>query len=190
MNTIEDLRQAVKTAATIVARDWVTTLDPDDVEQDIWLELMEDNNLLEEAKASDNPVAILKHLGNRSASKVVNAYEFHSGQYQYGTKEVRAILEQGVLSTNEFKTLTEQADMTGGLENLRERLDRYADIIVGRFFWNDKSYDSKTVTRAVDALTQEMNRVNTTRRFSHIEGPGKRKASSNAASIARTRITS
>jgi hypothetical protein len=186
---MEDIREAVKKAAEIVSRDWVTTLDQDDVEQDIWLELLEDDGLMKEVENSSSPLTILRHLGNRNASRIVNAYEFYSGQYQYGTKEVRGILEQGVLTTHEFRTTTEKQDILGGMECLRERNDRYADVIVNRFYWKDRTVDTKTVTRAVDALTQEMNRVNTLRRFSHKEGPGKRTVVSNAASIDATRAS-
>lgn len=184
---MNDVVAAVKKAAELVARDWVTTLEVEDLQQDVWTELFEDPNLWEEIQDSDNPIAIARHLAKRCASKTVSAYEFHSGQYQYGTKEVRSILGSGVLKTQDFKTLTERADVTVGMENLRSRHSAYADALVDRYFWGKKDGADMTLSRAVDALTEEMNRANTASRFSHKEGPGKRTVISNATAIEVTR---
>lgn len=188
MNTTDYLVGIVRKAADTVVQEWVTTLDVDDLTQDVWVELSSDDRLIEDFYMSDNPMAIARHLAKRCASKSVGSYEFHSGQYQYGTKEVRGILESGVLKTREFKTITEQTDLTIAMEKLRTRKERYAQDIADRFFWGNKDVESKRVTRAVDALTEEMNRVNTSRRFSHREGPGTRVIVSNSSALSRTRF--
>lgn len=211
--TYNALEPDVKTAAKTVGREWVDVIDQDDAEQEIWLLLLDrSDDLPGEIAALEKParVSYLTEVGHQIAQQYRDDFELFSGNYTYGTRQVRKMLENDALAgvseesgvplwelpetvikqlnRSDTETVTERIDMFIGMSRLVKRNASYVDIITSAYLDRDfdRTKDGKALTRAVDALTKEMNRVHIARNADYTEGPGTRKAISNAKAQAIT----
>lgn len=194
--TFRILEPDVRTAAKSVARDWPGVIDEDEAEQEIWAVLLESNKTTNVVCEMDRPNRIdtLKLYGHRVAARYRDDYEFFSGNYHYCTDHVRRLLEADFLSFRSDKpgsiTHTEWVDMTAGMERLRGKNASYAFLIEDVFVRGAKletGAERKQLTRAVDALTVEMNRHFNSQQLNHTEGPGTRQVISNEEAQRKTR---
>lgn len=170
----KEFYDAVETAARGSARKW-PTLDWEDVRQDVWVYLMERPNQLEKLAEEEDPSTQLRKIAGQQAAMSADVYEFFSGQYEYGTDEVRALLEMGLITNQEAATLTESTDLSTGMLMLQGKNQNQFNNIVDRFV-HGIMVDTKETTRAIDSLTVLMNRVNTSSRYTDHQGPGARKS--------------
>lgn len=183
-STYELLSQDVKTAARTTGREWADVLDADDAEQEIWARLLDaGTNVWTEIAGMEKParISVLNEIGHQIGMRYRDEYELFSGNYVYGTKEVRKLLDGGnflsLPDRSDTLTLSERTDLISALERLRKRNAHYVDILIKQFVEHDPIHThSQELTRAVDALTHEMNRVNRARQGEFVEGPGSRKA--------------
>lgn len=170
----KEFYDAVEKAARDISRKW-PTIDWEDTRQDIWVQLLERPNQLAQALEEEDPGVRLRKLAAQSVAEEINTYEFFSGQYEYGTDEVRTLLEMGLITNREVATLTESTDLSTGMLMLKDRNKGQFNIIVDKYVYDIEQPDRKSVTRAIDALTTLMNRVNTSTRYTDHQGPGARK---------------
>lgn len=191
--TSPDLYEEVERAGRITARRWPGVIDAEDAEQEIWVRLLESDyvdRLTEMEPAARSHV--LGRIGSQVASQYRDDLEVFSGNVSYGTDEVRAMLKAGLLARQRkeldpsSETLTEFLDLHEGAQGLRDRSPQYAETLGKAFLLKEDTGHSMNLTRAIDALTVEMNRVSA-RRFSDHDGPGSRQALSNEQSIYITR---
>lgn len=202
------LEPDVKTAAKTTAREWDGIIETDDAEQEIWVRLLESPSSLAEISGMDQAarVSALTRIGRQIGSGYRDDYGYFSGNYQYSANEVREMLDRGALEANptdgdfgsdmppiweyeasiiqqfertDTETATQRIDLALGMRGLRDAASPYFAIIVNKFRNGIGPDHWKTTTRAVDALTHEMNRVNTRRKANYEQGPGTRKAMSN-----------
>lgn len=173
----KEFYDAVDAAARGAGRKW-PTLDWEDIRQDMWVYLLENLPELDKLVKEEDPSTQLRRVAGQRAAMAADVYEFFSGQYEYGTDEVRALLEMGLIINREAATLTESTDLSTGMLMLKDKNKTYFDAIVSRFVHGitGDNTEVKTVTRAIESLTVLMNRVNTSTRYSGHEGPGARKA--------------
>jgi hypothetical protein len=174
----KEFYDAVETAARGSARKW-PTLDWEDVRQDVWVYLMENAPEMEKLLKEEDPSTQLRRISGQRAAMAADVYEFFSGQYEYGTDEVRVLLEMGLITNREAATLTESTDLSTGMLMLQAKNLSQFDAIVDRYVHGIPSPDktaAKVVERAVDGLTVLMNRVNTSSRYTDHQGPGARKS--------------
>lgn len=187
-NVYAELAPAVSSAGRIVADRWPGVIDADDVAQELWVRLMERPNSV--AKLLTMKPSSLRQslvdMGHQTASEYRSSYELFSGQVHYGTEDVRRILERGALTEEKTRTDTERMDLFEGLEMLQAKNERYARIVFLVFALRESVDDTKSITRAVDSLTDCMNRVHNSARYSYEDGPGSRKVVSNAAARAKS----
>jgi len=181
----KEFYDAVERAAKDVARTW-PLLDWEDLRQEMWVFLLERPNQLAERMADENPGPKLRKIAKQVATEGNSAYEFFSGQYEYGTDEVRGLLEMGVIVRPEETTLIESTDLSSGMLALRSFNKNHFDVIVNKYVHGIDPTHRKDVTRAIDSLTVLMNRVNLTNRYADHQGPGARKAVSNYDAIRAT----
>jgi len=197
----------VRTAARTTAREWADVIDAEDAEQEIWLLLLSrSDDLPQQIAALEKParVSYLIEVGHQIGQQYRDDYELFSGNYVYGTRQVRKMLEQNALAgvdegsgiplwelpETEIKqlqrtdsmTVTERIDLLIGMQRLVRRNASYADLLVRAYLYDDfdRTNDGKALTRAVDALTKEMNRVHLGRKADYTEGPGIRQVVSNS----------
>jgi hypothetical protein len=220
------LHQEVKTAATTIGREWADVIDSDDAEQEIWLRLLGAGTNPEtgieyvvEVAGWDIKVrtSVLKEIGHQIGMQYRDDYELFSGNYVYGTREVRDMLDRGVLdsengdygvpdvpiwempesvieqiSRTDTDTATERIDLFLGLKRLARRNSSYFIAIHNRYVLdlpidNSTSTESNRLTRAVDSLAREMNGAHRKRVAEHIEGPGTRTVLTNVQAQKLTR---
>jgi DNA-directed RNA polymerase specialized sigma24 family protein len=187
MSALEDILPDIKRAAARAGRDWAAVTTADDVEQEMVVRLLEADYA--DRLAGFEPDARAATLG-KIATQVANQervdYDHFTGNFFYSTNDVRKVLDDALSKIRE-RTVTEELDVDEGMSMLRERNPRYADTIERRFRFKEIIPDSKLLTRAVDALTECMNSVNSGRSRAHTEGPGTRRVVSNA--VAQVRVT-
>lgn len=186
--TYELLKPDVVTAAKTAARGWPGIIDEDDAEQEIWLRLLEaGQSTLDKVAGMDRPLRVssLSDIGHQIGARYRDDYELFSGNFRYGTQEVRKMLEDDALAgvhdgsvgplwalpdtviqqltKTESMTVTERIDMMLGMKKLVNESAPYADMLVRVFVEGETGLDGsgrKELTRAVDALTRNMNRIN------------------------------
>ena len=196
----EDVTRAAKASA----RKWSGVIDPEDMEQEMWLRIAESTDYSEKLAEMDDAArtSVLNKMGSQIASGYRNDYEKFSGNYIYSTDEVRELLESGALGNlnggeltiavdhdesvdnqevaqrvvSRKETVTERIDLELGLKALAKRNSSYYAAIVNMHIYGIRPVDDtarRTLNRAIDALTEEMN-WSFKRRFDEYEGPGKR----------------
>jgi DNA-directed RNA polymerase specialized sigma24 family protein len=198
----------VSKAARKTAREWAGVIDAEDAEQEIWLRVLEAGKDYADQLADMDEAArtsVLNTIGQQVASRYRNEYEGFSGNYIYGTEEVRDLLKGGALlaedggqhlvtsddvngvdedgldvrqqsARRERETVTERVDLRLGMASLAKRNSNYFSAIIRAYKLGIAPVgdtEPKNLTRAVDALTNEMN-WSFKRRYDEFEGPGKR----------------
>lgn len=175
---IADLLPRVRQAARTVSVYWPETIDADDVEQEIAVRLLEADVRWLEALA-DSPAAgivtVLKRAGMQVAAGYRDDFELFSGNYFYSGDEVRRLLADGALVFGDELTCTERADLARAMSQLAKASPQYHDVLVRRYALDEANRADKDVlSRAVRALTREMNRSFNRARVAH-EGPALRR---------------
>lgn len=180
---ISDLLPVIKEAAGVVARQWPDTVEADDVEQDIALRLLQSprsvNKLIERMGQAERKTAVIK-IGHQIAAQARADYEVFSGQYRYGVQEVRALLDNGALTIDRSEVSASAVDLDEGLALMLERNPSYVGVLYRVFRDGEDTDHRQRIARAVELLTELMNRVHFNRRP---EGPGARRARANSAPI-------
>lgn len=179
--TYEALKKAVKNAARFTADEWPGIVEADDVEQDIWLRLLESPGSaakLVDMNDRDRKVSLNK-IGRQLAVEERSSYELFASQIHYSTDEVREILEAGALVGEGFNSEDERIDFDYAIELLRENTPQYVE-----YLWDYHEGDVasenqvnawKRASRAVRKLSDYMNTYTRDRRDNHV-GPGSRTA--------------
>ena len=178
----EEFREKVKKAARSVANG-VTLVEADDVEQDIWVRLLEDTDYYHELCEQEDPYRSLRRLGRQEAYKQATTLEHFSGQYTYTPPEVRVLLTEYLIDTR-LEKVAEHVDLVEGLLLLKDKNKKRFNILIDKFVHGIDPPARMRVTEAVDSLTRHMNQANKAARYSY-EGVGNRKVLTNSQSIAR-----
>lgn len=177
-----EIMPLVRKAAQSVAAQWPGVVEADDVEQEIYVNLLElkEENLrrLVDEFDRDGLVKVFKERqGYQIAARYRNDFELFSGNYRYSGEEVRSLLESGALVFADEMTVTERVDLTNAMQRLEETSPQYAEAIVRRYLEGDAittGAESRKAQRAVESLTREMNRSFNKATAEH-EGPALRK---------------
>lgn len=163
-------------AARSVAHQWPGVVDKDDVEQSIWIRLLESPGSVEEISQMDSRAQYraIVGMGHQIASRERTDYDFYKGSYRYSVKEVRDLLNQGILIDPLPSFRAELIDIEEGLSKLNPR---YQGAVVGRYRDGEdpaSEADQKATERGVDSLVDEMNKAHRTRFSERDDGPGTR----------------
>ncbi|MBX6360076.1 MAG: hypothetical protein IRZ03_08355 [Acidobacterium ailaaui] len=193
---------AIERAAAHVALEWPNIVDAEDLVQEISVRLLRDSyattvqNMDPRARRRS-----LYKIGTQIASSMRVDYDRFSGNYRYSTGEVRDRLEKGALAVVGFDRVpTPPASYDGVADPVVEMSIEDVDIrnaftrisedhqaaLVERFLYGVISPDWKKVTRAIDALTSELNR-SFRRGWEQHNGPGSRRVVSSERARKLTR---
>ena len=167
-DAIRKIEPLVRSVAKKVSKDWDGIAEPEDVEQEIWMELLAESSedwLLLLAELPDkNRTAAVNRIGRHVAERMREHYYQFSGNYTYDVDEVRELLEWGIHDFDGYSTRlflqSEAADYTVGMERLKDRNSNYWAIIVNYYQLGQPAGDGtarKELSRAREALTREMN---------------------------------
>lgn len=188
--TYKTLAPLVQQAAFTVAGKWPGIIkDPRDLQQDIWVRLLEAGQHTIDVLMSmdrNNQLVTLRDIGHQLAAKERDDYDLFSGNWTYSTKDVRDLLKNGGLfATPEVPgdlTHSVVVDLRGGYEKLVKKNAAYAETLTQTFVHENVDSTTngrKALQRAVDALAIEMNRYRRGREEAHTGGPGSRTVMSN-----------
>lgn len=187
-----EIANEVAKAARAVAFEWPGVIDAEDLQQEVWVKLYESENYIKQISAMNGAQRheSLRRIGHQIASSYRASYARFSGNVHYGSEEVRKRLESGILKMrredigNGSETLTEFLDLNEGLAILREKNQGHVDALfaayVGLEYDRSTSAKRKFLERARNNLTACMNTAHRRRHAAHEDGPGSRKAISNA----------
>jgi hypothetical protein len=183
-----ELTRAVKRVARSVAFNWPDTVLADDLEQDLWVEILTSPATLAAVQGAEPPLQyrLLTRLANRKAGSQRDDYEFFSGNFKYAVDDVKKLLSRGALT-----------EALSGFDSALIDLDiatdalppQYLDAVERRYINQEvpkAGADKERLSAALASLTTQMNRSNKQRCAEHLDGPGTRKAMSNSASRAVT----
>ena len=196
----------VKEAARSVAYQW-QRVEEEDLVQNIWVRLLESPSTMDFLRAVDSGAVrpVLFRVARQIAAEDHHKQQVANGDFRYGVREVRRLLEEGILkgqedsitSSNWGQTavrktgiadstcLTASAftDIVYGMVELRKRPgSRYFDLIVRKYVLGDEikpGPDRNAVSRGLKSLTTIMNRHRKQDLAEH-DGPGSREAISNS----------
>lgn len=204
----------VRTAARTTARSWDGVIEFDDAEQEIWVRLLEaGRSTIDTVLPMDKPLRVrsLTRIGQQVGSQYRDDFEVFSGNWVYGTEDVRKMLDRDALgdergdygtevplwelpesiidqlNRTDTETATERIDLFTGLKRLSKSNSWYAEIVICNYVDREPVHaHRKDLTRAVDALTKEMNRTHTRRKAEYEDGPGFKSHHTNRAAIGNT----
>lgn len=172
----------LRRAARSVSRKWEQVISEDELYSEMWLHLVETPASV--VKIHDmrpgQRDGVLTNIGHQIASRARDTYEHFSGQYSYSVDEVRKLLERGALAGHVASFEAPTADVLRAAEGLNARyhaaiVSRYIDGLVPA----SSSAAEKALERAVDSLTNQMNRNRNTDIYEYENGGGRRATMSN-----------
>ncbi|GAA1940189.1 hypothetical protein [Amycolatopsis minnesotensis] len=174
------LMPIVQKAARITALEWPNVIDAEDAEQEIVLSLLADSYATTVAELDDAArLRVLVKIGGHVAARYRGDYETFSGNVLYSTKEVRRLLDGGALNERGSKFDAGRADVVAAFVSLPAD---YQNALRKRYVVRGGQTEArarKQLQRAVDALTELMNRAVRRTTREHDDGPGSRTAISN-----------
>lgn len=167
----------VKKVARSTENRWNKMLDADDIEQDLWLFIMERPSVQEylRTRSDGEIVNALNIQADSICSKERLDYEHFTGNFLYNPADVRDLL--GRMTQEERVLDDERIDFEIALDDLRKEYEHYYDAIYSQFYMGyeaGSAADRKRVERAVDKLADLMNRKRSQRSAERTEGPGTR----------------
>lgn len=190
MEITEGLYVHVEKVAKSTAYKW-TDLDWEDIRQDMWVHFLERPNEMDRILEDDYETRDkkLRKVGSQVAVAEVHGYEQYSGQYIYGTDEVRGLLRAGVVLKSDAGTSTERTDLSLAMLELKDTNPSYFEVIVDNYVHEKILSNTERVrlTRARDKLTLLMNKIHNLREWTYHSGPGARQVHSNGRAIWITR---
>lgn len=189
MEITQEFYEHVDKVAKSTSYRWAD-LNWEDIRQDMWVYLLErpaeyDRMVEDEWETRDKK---LRRVGSQVAVAEVHGYEQYSGQYIYGTDEVRGLLRAGVVIKTDAGTVTERMDMSLAMMELKETNPSYFNVIVDRYVHERElnGAERKRLSLATDKLTLLMNQIHNIREYTYHSGPGARQVLSNSTSVAIT----
>lgn len=191
----DDLQKIVRAGAKDAVRKWPGVIDADDVEQDVMLILLTSPASARTVLDADEAVQrqMVVKLAHREAAEEMSDYEHFSGQYTYDTDMVRALLDEGALTDDLEGFREEIIDLIDALQQMTWEKSVYVDPILSRYVDgeipppNGDSAPRVRLMRAVESLTEHMNRNHRNRSRNRADGPGSRKTMSNGSASGRLR---
>lgn len=166
-SAIDKVKPLVRAVSRRVSRDWDGIGDPEDVESELWLELLAESSesyVVTLAELPDaNRQAAVNQIGRHVAERMREDYYTFSGNYTYDVDEVRTLLERGILDQDGYSTTfmrSEAADVQVGMERLLERNSNHWAAITNYYKLGipcPEAGDRVTLGRARVSLTREMN---------------------------------
>lgn len=173
----------VRKAAEATAAKWKGVLDADDIEQELWLFIMESGSVqkyLEEHSTGEG-VSGLKRKAESICSDERIQYDYFSGNFQYNPADVRSIV--GRLESQQFVSWDEQIDYDVALKEFKAKHTEKYEAYVLYFLEKEHASTSgerSRKQRALDKLVEIMNRKRSQRETDRVEGLGTRKDENNA----------
>lgn len=169
------LKDAVRKAAQQAETRWNKLLDADDIEQELWMFIVErpaTQNYLR-GKSSKEQLKALRKTADSICSKEKLDYERFTGNFLYTPADVRRILSR--LAGDERILDDEAIDFGIGFEALEDEHFHYYEAVRDFYFLGrsvENKSDENLKRRCVDKLAELMNRKRSQREADRTEGLG------------------
>lgn len=175
----EKLVDAVQREARLAERRWNNIIEADDIEQEIWLWMVERPGVqqqLQHANAAET-AAVFKRSADQICSKERLDLDHFSGNYHYTPGEVRGLLEE-IGAEYDVHEADDKIDLQLGLDDLLRYHPEYFEVIE-RVYYHGEDFNinggmQRRKERSVDKLTEIMNRKRGQRERDRTEGLGTR----------------
>jgi hypothetical protein len=165
----EEFYARVEAVARQFQKGW-SHLDWEDIRQEMWVFLLERRNQLKEATL-DPTDTNLRVIAKQVVAELTEQDNVAWGKYEYGTKHVRSMLEAGLLHDDRMGTLSERHDLDNAMSDIAVEYPQHWDAITHRYY-NDEpvvtDVERKRLQRAVDKLTELMNRYRLMQVIDHV----------------------
>ncbi len=180
--TLNELSPIIKKASKSVAFQWPGVIEADDVEQSIYLHLLERPNSVEKIGEMDGKAQYraIVGIGHQIASGERTEYDHFKGSYRYSVAEVKDLLKKGILTHAPYLFSAERADLEEAFQSIPPQ---YADAISARYVYEQFpscKQEENALGRGLTALANGMNKVHRTRYSERDDGPGTREVMSEA----------
>lgn len=185
LDKVAELKPVIAKAARSVAYQWPGVVDADDVEQSIYLKLLESPGTVDKLDGFEERAKyrFLTRMGHQIASRERTDYDYYKGSFNYAVDDVKNALKERILTTSVFEKGQVEigCDLFDALGALKVE---YVEAIYSRYAEDTVPKQGSAAQRLSDALTRltdEMNKV-AKRKFSAREdGPGTRASVTPAA---------
>lgn len=190
-NGILELGEQIKKAARFVSYQWPGVLEADDAEQAINLHLLERPGYLQKILliSPDEQYRAIVWIGNQLASTERADFDYFKGSFRYAVDEVKDVLNRGVLTEPVEGFDAAVIDLIEGLVVLTKKSPQYVDALLDRYAnWEVPApgADQVRLSRALTAITGQMNMANKRRFNNRDDGPGTRNSISAESARALT----
>ncbi|WNO26738.1 DNA binding protein [Mycobacterium phage Groundhog] len=176
MTTYDELEPVIRRASKSVAFQWPGVVEQDDIEQSIWSHLLSREGTVNKVLKMDSKARYraVVGIGHQIASQERTDYDHYKGSYTYSVKDVKDLLNRGVLTVPVDGFDAAIVDLMEGLEQLVAKNSRYVEAIVTRYA-DDGSPNKDSLSRGLEALANEMNRSARVKFSTRDDGPGTRR---------------
>ena len=169
------LKDAVRKTAQQAETRWNKLLDADDIEQELWMFILERPATQDylRGKTAKEQINALRKTADSICSKEKLDYERFTGNFLYTPEDVRRILSR--LAGDERVLDDEAIDFGIGFEALEEEHFHYYEAVREFYFFGREvknKFDENLKRRSVDKLAELMNRKRSKREADRTEGPG------------------
>lgn len=165
----------VKRVARQAAFRWNEVMEPDDIEQELWLFVMASPSVqryLDQHSEGENSKA-LKRKADYICSQERLSYEFFSGNFHYSTQEVAWLFD--TLACGDELEVEEKIDLGEAVDTLLEAYPQHYESVQKYFVAGERAESAaerKRKSRALEKLTTTMNLKRGQRENNRTEGPG------------------
>lgn len=179
LDSVEKLMPVIAKAARSVAYQWPGVVEADDVEQAIYLKLLESPGTVAKVEEYEERAKyrFLTRMGHQIASQERTDYDYYKGAFNYSVDDVKSALKERILTTSVFEKGQVEigCDLFDALGALKVE---YVESIYCRYAEGQvpsKSAEKNRLSDALACLADEMNKV-AKRKFSERhDGPGTRR---------------
>lgn len=182
--TLNALRSVIRRASRSVAHQWPGVVEAEDVEQSIYVRLLESEGSLDKISEMDELARYraIVGIGHQIASEERTDYAHFKGNYRYSVAEAKDLLKQGILTENDDEVTRFRAEKVDLLTSLDSLKDSYAEAIRSRYAdlrFPSTDSEKSALKRGLTALADGMNKIHRTRHSERDDGPGTREVISN-----------
>lgn len=181
MSKMKDLYTAigdqVSDAARRASAKWHGLMEPEEIESEIWIQIMESPATARDLETKDSTLVfdLLCRYADRICMKERDDYEHFTGNYRYSVNEAKTLIEEFFLRDGE-NLMVDFVDVDVAFVRLMEANQKQADAVFRRYALGETPGDDKSfenaLRRGLTHLTDLMNRNFKDRERDYRDGPG------------------
>lgn len=172
----DQIGEAVTKAARAASREWHGLMEPDEIESELWIEILESSATAGKLEGSDRELVadLLARMATRVCIGARDDYEHFSGNYRYSVNETKALVEMALLRSGE-ELLVDLVDVEVAMARLSETNPGYYKAVFRRYATGEypqEKAEQHYLSKGLTKLTDYMNRSHKDREREYRDGPG------------------